>query len=90
MNIIRLYREVLISKEICIEWCVAKKLFPAHKVCNICGSEMSMNYDHGFSGRFRCQKLNKHNIFKKRTIAIQNVEEVGLYIDAFCREWSIS
>ena len=66
MNIIKLGREVLTSKERCIEWCQNMNLVPRQKSCPICEQPMSFDANRGVSGRWRCKKRSLHRQINRR------------------------
>ena len=81
MNICKLAFEVLRERKVCLDWCADQGLFTKEKSCDICGSVMTYDYDHGVLGRHRCQKISKHKKARKGVIEV-NASDNTLFFQA--------
>ena len=71
MNIVKLTREVLMSKARCYDWCQTMNLIPQEKVCRICQEPMILDITRGVLGRWRCKKRSRHNEITHRNNSIE-------------------
>ena len=76
MNIVKLTRNALMSKDQCLDWCQTMNLIPREKLCPICQESMTLDINRGDIGRWRCKEYSLHRQINRR---INNTEvEVAL------------